>query len=296
MAHSPGGRGAGRMFAMGATVAGVGLWFGALVWRWRIVEYSGLSGSASRNIDGAGPGVGVYLVGMLALTLLSAAVLLASGAAQRWLRALATALAAAVGLGLIAMAATLDRYTSDGRIADIRPGPAFLLAAAAVLALLLAVWTAPAGTPAEPERPGGGWFAGLGAAFAGLAALLAAGYLPLWRTTYPGMELVTDASEGFLVLVPAALAPGLLTTASLILTGHSQRAARRRCRRWLILTAAGFGGLLALAWLTITGDAYAREHGLLASRPGEGILLAYLGHVLLVAGGACATRQTRQVL
>ncbi|MEH1126998.1 hypothetical protein [Micromonospora sp. CPCC 206061] len=278
--------------AIGATVVGTGLWFGSLLWRWRIVEYRpGPLGSASRNIDGAGPGVGLYLVGMLALVLLVAAVLFAGEPARGRLRPLVTAFAGALGIGLVVMAATLDRFAGDSRIADVRPGPAFLLAAGAVLALLTAVWTAPPGAPGEPEPPGGGWFAGIAAVVAGLAALLTGCYLPLWRNQYPDMEIVTDASEGFIVLVPTALVSGLLATASLTLTGYSQRTARRRCRRWLILTAAGCGGLLTLLWLTLIGDSYAQEHGLRASYPGEGILLTYLGHLLIAAGGAIATRR-----
>ncbi|MEJ3749962.1 hypothetical protein WEI85_42710 [Actinomycetes bacterium KLBMP 9797] len=298
---------------------GAGSWIGSAWWRWRIVEYRpGLLGSASRNIDGAGPGVGGYLVGMLALVLLAAAVLFAAGRTRRRLQLLTTAVAAALGLWLVLMVATLDRYAGDSRIADVRPGPAFLLAAGAVLASLLAVWIAPstapstappaapstapwtepstappAAPPAEPERPGRGWFAGLGAVLAGLAALFAACHLPLWRDTYPDGEIVTDAGDGLVVLVPAALVSGLLAIPSLVLTGDRQRAARTRCRRWLVVTAVGCGGLLTLAWLTILGDPYAQEHGLRATRPGEGVLFAYLGHLLLAAGGAVATRRPR---
>ncbi|MCW6004988.1 hypothetical protein K1W54_10385 [Micromonospora sp. CPCC 205371] len=281
-----------RRLAGAAAVAGTGLWIGSLWWRWRIIEYRpGPTGSASRNLDGAGPGVGLYLVGMLALVLLVAAVLLADEPARGRLRPLVTAFAGALGIGLVVMALTLDRFAGDDRIADVRPGPAFLLAAAAVVVLLIAVWMAPPGEPFQPEPLAGGWYAGMAAALAGLAALLAACYLPVWRDSYPHSEVVTEASEGFLWLVPTALVSGLLTTASLTASGYGQQAARRRCRRWLILTLAGCGGLLTLMWLTLVGDSYAQEHGLRRRRPGEGGLMASADHVPPAAAGAMATRR-----
>ncbi len=66
-----------RTLPTAAAVAGVLLWLTSIAWRWRIIEYRpGPLGSATRNIAGAAPGVGLYLVGVVALVLLVVAILL----------------------------------------------------------------------------------------------------------------------------------------------------------------------------------------------------------------------------
>lgn len=288
--------------SVGAAIAGTGLMVASVLWRWRTIsEDPGFNGSPSRNFDAVGPGLAGYLPGIIALLWLAEAALLADARTQRVLRAIGTAVAVVLAVLLVVIAQDMQQTLTSqfpldpGARAYARPGPAVIVAGAAVLAYLASIWSAPPGPPA-PETPRTArWWAGLLTSVAGLLALPPACVLPAWYSVFPDSRRSDPATDAILLILPMALIGGCLAVASLVLAGDAQQDMRRNCRGWLVFTVLSCGGLTALGWGAMATDSDAVEYGLQATYPGGGLLLGLLACLLLPLGGAIARRQASPV-
>jgi hypothetical protein len=162
-------RGDRRWIAVTSGAGGLALFAGSMLSRWRSISSSADQGSPDRTIDGTTPQVHWYISGMLCLLLLVEAELLARGRVQVVLRLLGAA-PAAVAARLSTTLAAPFGIDPPAR-AHVRPGPAFLLAGAAVLECLVAICAAPRRGTAVPQARGTLSHLGSGLFTAGLAAL-----------------------------------------------------------------------------------------------------------------------------
>jgi hypothetical protein len=288
-----------RRIAVALGTGGFLLLIASMLSPWRgFTKDPGFRGDPSPGIAGQFHPLAVFLAGMLGLLLLVEAVLLVRGRARRAFQAVATgfALALLTLLGVIASrvpATITGSFSSDpGANAHARPGPAFVLAGAAVLAGVVATWVAPAREPVARPARSARWYAALILFAAGLATLAVSLHLVTWRSYYTDGPQVTG--PGLVVAaLPDVMVGGLLAVASLLTVGEAQVVLRRLCTAWLVITAVACLGLTGLVWALESGDALAQERGLQSTRPGEGVLLGLLGFVLVPLAGALATRRQR---
>jgi hypothetical protein len=236
--------------------------------------------------------IGGYLVGALCLAAIALAAVLSDGRIRRSIRVLGTLVASALA-GFVAVAPTMEaNEVIRQRGLSAEPGPGIVLALAMIATYVAGIWLPPHRARSGADDRARSWRVGLLLLIAGLGALLIAGYLPWWRTTYvDGVQTVGGAVAAGRVF-PLWLPPVGAAVAALTTHGTAQRIARLVSAVLGSAVLVCCSGLTGVFWFFAGTGGIARERGMTGTSPDVGLVVAFASVLLIALAGAVARRDT----